>query len=99
MMPLIVAAAVITYLTRVTGFYLGSDRFSPRLKRFLDDFPVAAFAALAVPGIITGGDDTGPRVVAALVAAAFVWKFRALWMCIVTGFAAYWLARPVMNGI
>ena len=93
MMPPILAAAVITYLTRVTGFYLRADRFSPRLKQFLDDVPIAAFAALAAPGILAGGEENGPRIVAALVAAAFVWKLGKLWICIVTGFAAYWLAR------
>lgn len=97
MMPLILAAAVITYLTRVTGFYLRADRLSPRFKGFLDDVPIAAFAALAAPGILTGGDETGPRIVAALVAAVFVWKFRTLWICIVTGVAAYWIARLAMG--
>lgn len=97
MMPLIIAAAVITYLTRVTGFYLRADRFSPRFKQFLDDVPIASFAALAAPGILAGGDETAPRVIAALVAAAFVWKFRSLWVCILTGFIAYWLARLAMG--
>lgn len=97
MMPLIVAAAVITYLTRITGFHLRADRFPPRFKQFLDDVPVAAFAALAVPGILAGGDEAGPRAIAALVAAVFVRKFRTLWICIVTGFAAYWLARLAMG--
>jgi len=97
MMPLILAAAVITYLTRITGFYLRADRFPPRFKQFLDDVPIAAFAALAAPGILAGGDENGPRIVAALVAAVFVWKFRTLWICIVTGFAAYWAARLVLG--
>lgn len=97
MMPLILAAAVITYLTRITGFYLRADRFSPRFKQFLDDVPIAAFAALAAPGIFSSGDAFGPRVVAAAVAAVFVWKFRTLWICVVSGFAAYWVARVVMG--
>jgi branched-subunit amino acid transport protein len=97
MMPLILAAAVITYFTRVTGFYLGTDRLPPRLKGFLDDVPIAAFAALAAPGILAGGDENEPRILAALVAAAFVWRFRKLWICIVTGFVAYWLARLVLG--
>lgn len=93
MMPMILAAALITYATRITGFYLRADRLSPRFKRFLDDVPIAAFAALAAPGILSGENETGPRVIAALIAAVFVWKFRSLWICIVTGFAAYWIAR------
>lgn len=97
MILLIAAAAVITYLTRITGFYLRADRFSPRFKQFLDDVPIAAFAALAAPGILASGDETGPLLVAALVAAFFVWKFRALWLCIATGFTAYWLARLLMG--
>jgi branched-subunit amino acid transport protein len=97
MMPLILAAAVITYLTRITGFYLRADRFSPRFKQFLDDVPIAAFAALAAPGILAGGDENGPRIVAALVAAVFVYKFQKLWVCVVTGLAAYWMARLVMG--
>lgn len=97
MMPLILAAAVITYLTRITGFYLRADRLSPRFKRFLDDVPIAAFAALAAPGILSGGDETAPRIAAAIVAAFFTWKFRKLWLCIATGFAAYWLARLIVG--
>jgi len=97
MMPLIVAAAVITYLTRVTGFYLRADRFSPRFKQFLDDVPIAAFAALAAPGILAGGDENGPRIAAALVASVFVYKYGKLWVCIVTGLAAYWAARVVFG--
>lgn len=97
MMLLILAAAAITYSTRISGFYLRSERLSPRFGAFLDDVPVAAFAALAVPGILAGGDETGPRSIAALVAGLFVYKFRSLWVCIVTGFAAYWIARLLMG--
>ena len=66
-------------------------------KQFLDDVPIAAFAALAAPGVLAGGDENIPRTVAALVAAAFVWKFRTLWVCILTGFIAYWLTRLAMG--
>lgn len=97
MMPLTLAAAVITYLTRVTGFYLQADRFPARFKLFLDDVPIAAFAALAAPGILSSGDEPGPRVVAALVGALFVWKFGKLWICVVSGYIAYWLTRAAMG--
>lgn len=97
MMTLILAAAVITYLTRITGFYLRADRFSPRFKQFLDDVPIAAFAALAAPGVLAGGDENGPRIAAALVGAVFVYRYQKLWVCVVTGFAAYWLARAAMT--
>lgn len=97
MISLIVAAAVITYATRITGFYLQANRFPPRFKQFLDDVPIAAFAALAVPGILAGGDETGPRMVAALIAAAFLWKFRTLWICIASGLIVHWIARLLLG--
>lgn len=95
MMPLIVAAAVITYLTRISGFYMRAERFSPRLKQFLDDVPIAAFAALAAPGILASGDAPVPRITAVLVGAVFAFEFGKLWVCVTAGFAAYWVARLV----
>ena len=95
MMPLILAAALITYLTRVTGFYLRAHRFPPRFKQFLDDVPVAAFAALAAPGILSSGDAPFPRIAAAVIGAVFVYKFGKLWICVAAGLAAYWGARLV----
>lgn len=97
MILLIVAAGIITYLTRITGFYLRADRFSPRFHQFLDDVPIAAFAALAAPGILTSGDDPAPRVFAAVVAAVFVWKFRTLWICIASGLIVHWIARLLLG--
>ncbi len=95
MMPLILAAAVITYLTRITGFYLRADRFPPRFKQFLDDVPVAAFAALAAPGILSSGDAVSPRIAAAVIGAVFIYKSGKLWICVAAGMAAYWGVRLV----
>lgn len=97
MMPLILAAAVITYLTRITGFYMRAERFSPRFKQFLDDVPIAAFAALAAPGILSSGDAPAPRIVAVVIGVIFAFKFGKLWICVATGMTAYWVTRLLLG--
>lgn len=67
----------VQYCHPTLSFSPCAGRFPPKFPQFLDDVPIAAFAALAAPGILAGGEENGPRIIAALVAAVFVWKFRA----------------------
>jgi branched-subunit amino acid transport protein len=89
----IVAVGIITYMTRIAGFTLGAGRIPLTLYRFLTDVPVAAFAALAIPGILIGENDMPARVTAALVAGVITLRFGKLWLCILTGLATYWAAH------
>jgi branched-subunit amino acid transport protein len=86
---LIVAAGVVTYLTRLPGFYLGQRVLPESAGRFLIYVPVAVFAALAAPGV-GPGSDWGPRVIGALVAAGLMLRFGQLWLCLIGGMLGFW---------
>ena len=86
---LIAGAALVTYLTRVPGFYLGRWSVPEGVARFLNYVPVAAFAALAAPGVGPGADWL-PRLLGAGVAALLMLRFGQLWLCLVGGMLGFW---------
>ncbi|MEA2522905.1 MAG: hypothetical protein QOF73_132 [Thermomicrobiales bacterium] len=92
-LPLIAAAALITYGTRVTGLSLGNRSVPASMRRFLAYVPIAAFAALAAPGIGGTDDELIPRLAAATVAALVVIRVRVLWACLAVGMIVFWLTR------
>jgi branched-subunit amino acid transport protein len=92
-LPLIVAAALITYGTRVAGLALGHRSVPAVIQRFLTYVPIAAFAALAAPGLGGRDDELVPRLVAATVAALMVLRLRRLWVCLAVGMTVFWLTR------
>ena len=93
---LIATVAVATYLTRVAGFALGEREVPPTVGRFLSYVPVAAFAALAAPGVAVGG-EIGPRLLAVVAAAVAVLRLGRLWVGLAAGMGAYWLARLLLG--
>jgi uncharacterized membrane protein len=88
---LIVAAALITFATRLAGFQLGEQRLHPRLRRALDYIPVAAFAALAIPDVASGAGAFPARVLGALVASLIILRFGVLWGGLAAGMSAFWI--------
>lgn len=92
---LILAAAAVTYLTRVTGFYAGRLVIPESISRFLTYVPVAAFAALAAPGV-GPGPDWLPRLAGAALAAAIMVRFGRLWLCLVAGMLGFWAVTLVL---
>lgn len=94
-MALILAAAVITYLTRIAGFALNPSLLSPRLHAALAYIPIAAFSALAVPGIATGSGTLDARLAGALAAALVIYRFSALWAGLTAGMLVFWLVQWV----
>ncbi|MGH2583745.1 MAG: AzlD domain-containing protein [Dehalococcoidia bacterium] len=95
---LVLAVAVATYVTRVTGFYLSGRAFPPVFDRFLAYVPIAAFAALAAPGLEIGGDDMAARLIGVATAAVAALRFRQLWAAIVAGMGAFWVAGWLLPG-
>jgi branched-subunit amino acid transport protein len=95
-LPLILAAAAITYGTRLAGLGLGDRAVPADVRRFLGYVPIAAFTALIVPGIGGAGDESVPRLAAGVVAVLVVLRLQRLWACLVVGLAVYWLARWVV---
>ena len=94
-MPVILAAAVITYLTRYTGLSLGKREPPPFIRNFLSYIPIAAFAALVAPDVVQGGDEMFPRLLGAGIAALIAYRVGKLWVCIAVGMKVYWLLRAL----
>lgn len=91
--PLILAAAAVTYLTRIAGLTLGRREIPATARVFLSYVPIAAFAALLAPDLATGGSETAPRLLGAGIATLVVYRFGTLWACIAAGMTVYWLTR------
>jgi branched-subunit amino acid transport protein len=89
---LIVAVAVVTYLTRISGFVIGQRNLPGWLSRFLNYVPVAVFAALVTTNFNAGQADMLPRLIGVTAAAVTVLRFRQLWIGLATGMACFWLA-------
>ncbi len=99
-LAVVVAAALVTYATRVTGLLLaarlargaaaGGGRTWARADAVLGHVPVAAFAALVAPDLDLGGPEMLERVAGAVVAAAVVLRGGALWAGLGAGMATYW---------
>ncbi len=71
---LVIACAVVTYLTRVSGHLILSrfGKVNHRVEAALDAVPTAVLAALVAPSLVTNGwAETLAIVVAGLVAARF----------------------------
>lgn len=95
---LILAVAALTYAARVAGFALVDRTLPPIVTRFLAYVPIAAFAALAVPGVVgVSSDGLAPRLLAAAVASLVTLRFGQLWACLVAGMATFWLATWLLG--
>ncbi len=98
---LILLIAVLTYATRYSGFLIGGmttaagdgtpRRLPPAADRFLDAVPLAAFAALVVPGIADGPGTLLARLLAAAACAALMTRVSQLWMGLGVGMLVFWL--------
>jgi branched-subunit amino acid transport protein len=95
-LPLIALCAVVTYATRYAGLALGKRQPPQFARDFLGYVPVAAFAALVAPDLLSGSDDRLPRLIAAAVASIVVFRFGTLWACIAVGMAVFWAGRWVV---
>jgi branched-subunit amino acid transport protein len=91
-LALILALAVLIYLTRIAGLLLGARQAPPAVARALHYVPIAAFAALIVPGLVVPGDVI-PRLVAAVGTGVVALRFGKLWAALLVGMAIYWGMR------
>jgi branched-subunit amino acid transport protein len=94
---LIVAVAVVTYLTRISGFVIGQRNLPEWLSRFLQFVPVAVFAALVTTNFNAGHADMLPRLVGAAAAVLSVLRFRQLWIGLASGMATFWLTCALLG--
>lgn len=68
-MLVILAAAVVTYITRIAGYLLLSvvDEFPPRVEAALNAIPAAVLTTLVAPAFYAGGWETKLAMAAALL--------------------------------
>ncbi len=91
----ILAAAAVTYGTRLAGFALAQRRLPPLFGRSLAYIPVAVFAALIAPDLGLGTAELLPRLLGIVAAAVAVWRTRQLWAGLAAGMAMFWLIRAI----
>jgi branched-subunit amino acid transport protein len=93
---LILAVAAASYFTRIAGFSLRSGAIPPALDRTLAYVPVAAFAALIVPGLDAGSGLEITRVAGAVLAGVAILISGRLWASLLVGMTAYWALGMVL---
>jgi branched-subunit amino acid transport protein len=94
---MIVGAGLATYATRVLFFLLPATwSLPPGLRRLLAWLPLAAFTALALPGL-TQGSEAHPfllvpgRLVAGLITAYLARRTRRVFLAVSAGLVVVWL--------
>ena len=96
---LILAMAVVTYLTRWAALAVaGRTTLSERASRALTYVPPAVLTAIIVPALLSPGGSLNlslhnTYLVGGLVATFVAWRTRQLLPTIVLGMAVFWLAR------
>jgi branched-subunit amino acid transport protein len=98
---LILAVAVVTYATRVSGLWLGRrgrHTIPPAVDRFLGYVPIAAFAALIVPDVADGPGALPARLLGVLAAAFVVARIGALWAGLAVGIVSFWVVQFFLFG-
>ncbi len=93
----IALAGLATFASRFSFIAFGNNvELPPIVESALRFVAPAAFAAISLP-IVLGGDGVSgfsndiPRVIAAGLACAFVWKTKSLPLSLITGMGTLWL--------
>lgn len=83
--------AVVTYLTRASGFYLVSRvKVSGRLEAFLNAIPGTVLVSLVAPVVLASGPAESAASLATILTA---WKSRSLPLAMVVGVVVVWILR------
>lgn len=91
-LAIIVALAILTVSMRVAGFVIDTRMASPTLVQALSYVPVAAFAALILPGLMVPG-EIGIRSIAAVCTGVLTLRTGKLWVALLVGMAVFWGLR------
>lgn len=91
---IIIAGALVTYLTRVGGYLVLSrfDRVHPRVESALNAVPAAVLTTLVAPATL----DAGPAEWAALIVAALVALRAGLMPMFISGVAVLIVLRQFL---
>ena len=96
---IILIVGALNYASRLSFIAIFSRRsMPPLLARALRFVPAAMLTALIVPMVVVPAgalDPAGPRVAAALVAAAVAFRARSTLATLVAGMTALWLLQAL----
>lgn len=88
--------AVVTYLTRASGFFLVNRmRVTGRLEAFIRAIPGAVFVSILAPTALASGPAESAASLVTVIAA---WKTRCLPVAMAVGVGTVWLLRRLISG-
>jgi branched-subunit amino acid transport protein len=102
--PALVAAGLVTYLTRLSFIaLLGRFELPPLAARALRFVPPAVLSAIILPELVLKGGELdlgwhNARLLAGAVAALVAWRTRNVLLTIAVGMAALWGLQAVLGG-
>lgn len=93
----IAGMALVTYLTRVSGFILLSriTRIPPRIEAWMKYLPGSILLALTAPTVVTLGTS---GIIAGCITALVALRTKQLLWAMLAGIVAIWLLRLVIPG-
>jgi len=91
----ILGMAVVTFVPRYLGLRLAGRAVPSFWLRFFQFVPVAVFPALIVPELAGLPHGLPSRIIALVLAAAVLLRWRTTWAALLVGMAAFWLLRLV----
>ena len=91
----ILGMALVTYLTRVGGFWLMSRfQLSKRVEAWLRQIPGAVLVSLIAPGLVTSGFAPLPGAIVTVAVARLTGNLLA---AMVAGIATVWAVRTFLG--
>jgi branched-subunit amino acid transport protein len=97
---IILGGMLVTYLTRISFFFLNPDRLPEKVRNSLRLVPAAVLAAIITPawiGELSGFSWDQPQFLAGCVAAITAWRSKNTWLTILVGFAALFVFTTLLN--
>ncbi len=94
-MLVILGMAAVTFVPRYLGLRLAGRAVPAFWLRFFRFVPIAVFPALIVPELAGLHAGLPSRVIALVVAAVVLLRWRITWAALLVGMAAFWLLRLV----
>lgn len=95
-LALILAASIIIYLCRWSGFALNPAAASPFWAAFLRFVPIAIFTALVVTPLTKNAGALGPQVLALAAAGIVARHTRQPGLSVLVGLAVVWTVSAVV---
>jgi branched-subunit amino acid transport protein len=97
---IILGGMLVTYLTRISFFFVDPERLPERVRRSLRLVPAAVLAAIITPawiGEISSFNLSQPQFLAGCVAVITAWRTKNTWLTIVIGFSALFIFTTIVN--